>query len=164
MESSSSDTTRTPGVGFAPDEVITDQPTRSARLKWVIVVDRTVPAGQLANAVACVAASTGQAVANLIGPAGPDAAGHLHPGLPWAGCSVLAADPGELAEVREKAAASDGVLVADMPVLAQRTLVYDDYLAGLAGTGAADLQVRAISVVGPRNKVGKLVKRLELLP
>ncbi len=162
MTSPSPDTNAVPG--FAPEEVTTGMPTRSARLKWVIVVDETVPRGQLVNAVACVAASTGQAVSGLIGPQGPDAAGHPHPGLPWAGCSILAASPEALAEVREKAAGGEGVLVVDMPALAQNTLVYDDYLAGLAGTKPADLAVRAISVVGPRNRVSKLVKRLELLP
>jgi hypothetical protein len=151
-------------VGFLPEEVVTSEPTRSARLKWVIVVDRTIPAGRMVNAVACIAASTGHSVANLIGQGGPDADGDVHPGLPWAGCSVLTADPGELAELRAKAVASDGVYVVDMPAGAQTNRIYDEYLAELAGTEPADLATCAISVIGPRNKISKLVKRLELMP
>lgn len=151
-------------VGFSPEEVVTSEPTRAARLKWVIVVDRTIPAGRMANAVACVAASTGEAVTGMIGPTGPDAAGDLHPGLPWAGCTILTAEPHELAEVRAKAVASADVFVADMPVFAQTTRVYDEFLGELAETKPDDLAVCAISVVGPRNRVSKLVKRLELMP
>jgi hypothetical protein len=149
-------------VGFAPEEIITSEPTRAARLKWVVVVDRTVPPGRMVNAVACVAASTGQAVSGLVGPAGADASGQAHPGLPWAGCSVLSAEPADLAELREKAAASEGVLVVDMPTSAQTNRVYDEYLAELAETKPADLAACAVSIVGPRNKISKLVKRFEL--
>jgi len=151
-------------VGFAPDEVTLGESTRSARLKWVIVVDPAIPAGRMANAVACIAAGMGEAVANLIGPAALDAAGQPHPGLPWAGCTILAADPVTLAEIRARAVAADGFYVADMPEIAQTVRVYDDYVAQLAETKPEDLAVYAVGIIGPRNRVAKLVKRLELLP
>ncbi len=150
--------------GFAPEEIVTSEPTRAARLKWVVVVDATIPAGQIVNAVACIAAGTGASVTGLIGPSGTDAARHTHPGLPWAGCTILTATAAELAEVREKAVASEGVHVVDMPSIAQTTRVYDEFLAQLAETKPADLATRAVSIIGPRNKISKLVKRLELMP
>jgi hypothetical protein len=151
-------------VGFAPDEITLGESTRSARLKWVIVVDPGIPAGRMVNAVACVAAGMGDAVSNLIGPGGLDASGESHPGLPWSGCTILAADPATLAEIRARAVAADGVFVTDMPAIAQATRVYGDYLAQLAETKPEDLAVCAVGIIGPRNKIGKLVKRLELLP
>ena len=150
-------------LGYQPEEIVTSEPTRSARYKWAIVVDTTVPAGLMANAVACVAASTGALVTGLIARGGPDASGHDHPGLPWAGCTVLGGTPEEIAAVRVRAAASEGVLVADMPRSAQANRVYDDYLGELAGTKPEDLGVSAFSVFGPRNRVDKLVKKLALL-
>lgn len=152
-----------PLLGYQPEEIVTSEPTRSARYKWAIVVDTTVPAGLMANAVACVAASTGALVTGLIARGGPDASGHDHPGLPWTGCTVLGGPPEEIAAVRARAAASDGVLVADMPRSAQTNRVYDDYLGELAGTKPEDLGVSAFSVFGPRNRVDKLVKKLALL-
>jgi hypothetical protein len=152
-----------PPLGYRPDEIVTSEPTRAARYKWVIVVDTTVPAGTAANAVACVAAATGALVSGLIGPGGPDASGYQHPGLPWAGCTILGGTPEEVAAVRARAAAADGVLVADMPASAQTNRVYDDYLAELAGTKPDDLNVSAFSVIGPRNRVDKMVKKLALL-
>ena len=149
-------------AGFARAEIITSEPTRSARLKWVIVADEAVTAGLMVNAVACIAASTGAAVTGLIGPGGRDASGHRHPGLPWAGCTVLTASSAALAEIREKAAA-DGAVVVDMPRIAQTNRVYDDYLAELAETKPEDLAASAVSIIGPRNRISKLVRNLSLL-
>src|ERR1700761_3489681 len=150
-------------IGYQPEEVVTSEPTRAARYKWAIVVDSTIPVGLMANAVACVAATTGAVVQGLIARGGPDASGYEHPGLPWAGCTLLGGTPEEIAAVRAAATASDGVLVADMPASAQTNRVYDDYLAELADTKPDDLNVTAFSVIGPRNRVDKMVKKLALL-
>jgi len=150
-------------IGFTAEEIVTGEPTRTARLKWVIVAEESAGIGLMVNAVACIAASTGAAVTALIGPPGRDASGQRHPGLPWAGCTVLTATSAALTEIRAKAAASDGVLVVDMPRSAQTNRVYDDYLAELAETKPEDLAVSAVSIIGPRNKISKLVKNLSLL-
>jgi len=156
--------TDTPKMGYAPDEIITSEPTRSAKYKWVIVVDTSIPAGRMVNAVACVAASTGALVDGLIAPGGPDAAGHGHAGLPWAGCTILGGTPGQLADVRARAAAREDVLAIDMPAAAQAHRIYDYYLAELTRTDPADLAICAFSLIGPRNPVDKITRRLTLLP
>ncbi|MHA3701713.1 DUF2000 domain-containing protein [Jatrophihabitans sp. YIM 134969] len=150
-------------VGFAPDEIDTANPTRAARLKWVVVVDGSLPAGIAVNAAVCVAAATQDGVDGLLGPDAVDPDGGVHPGLPWAGCSVLAADAATLADLRTRALAGGGVFVADMPEAAQTTRVYDEYRDAVASTAATDLRLYAVSLVGPKNRVAKLVKGLELL-
>lgn len=149
--------------GFTPEEIDTAAPTRQARLKWVVVVDASLPAGRATNAAVCVAAATGAAVTGLLGPDATDADGTVHPGLPWAGCTVLGATPEQLAAVRQKAGTSDGVLVVDMPAAAQHTRVYDEYLAEVARRTGPDLGYLAVGVVGPRNRVDRVVGRLPLL-
>ena len=151
-------------VGFEPDEIRTAEPTRSARLKWVIVVDETLPAGRATNAAICVAAATATSVRGLIGPEAKDAGGSVHPGLPWAGCTVLGAPAGRLGEIRAKAVESLGVFVADMPTYGQSTRVYDEYLHRVGEAPAEEVAYHAISLVGPRNRIDKLVHRLTLLP
>jgi hypothetical protein len=151
-------------VGFRPEEINTAEPTRNARLKWVIAVDESLPAGRAVNAAVCVASATGANVRGLLGQDAVDADGSAHPGLPWAGCTILSATREQLAEIREKAARSDGVYVADMPAGAQATRVYDEYVAEVAGTSSGHLDYCAVGLVGPRNRVDKLVKRLSLLP
>ncbi|MFB6950546.1 DUF2000 domain-containing protein [Streptomyces niveus] len=137
--------------------------TREAPLKWVVVIDADLPAGRAVNAAACMAAAVGKALPGLLGDDGRDASGHLHPGLPWAGCSVLAADTATLHALREKAAAKEDVFVADMPEPAQTSRIYDEYLGLLAGTEHEDLTYHAVALVGPRNRISKLVGKLPLL-
>ncbi|WP_298802255.1 DUF2000 domain-containing protein [uncultured Pseudokineococcus sp.] len=153
-----------PTVGFTPDEVRTGEPTRSARLKWVVVVAEGLEPGRAVNAAVCVASATARAVEGLLGPDAVDASGSTHPGLPWAGCSVLVAPREHLAAVRAKAARSEGVHVSDMPAAAQSTRVYDEYLAAVGAAEAEELDHLAVSVVGPRERVDEVVGRLPLMP
>lgn len=151
-------------LGFEPHEVLTGEPTRSARLKWVVVVDRDLPAGRVANAVACVAAAISPGVPGLIGPGGHDASGSPHAGLPWAGVAVLGADAATLRRLRADAVTRDDVLVADMPLAAQEARVYNEFLARLAEQDPDDVAYAAVSLIGPRKRVDRLVGGLRLLP
>lgn len=152
-----------PAHGYAPDEMTTGERTGAAKLKWVVIVDEALSPGQAVNAAVCVAAATAPGVPGLLGPGGPDASEHWHPGLPWAGCSILAASSAQLTAIRQEAAGRR-LLAADMPAPAQATRVYDDYLRELAETDPGDLAPLAVSLIGPRNQVAKLVRHLGLLP
>ncbi|WP_028045008.1 DUF2000 domain-containing protein [Cellulomonas sp. URHE0023] len=148
-------------IGFAPDEIETGAHTRAARLKWVVVVDASLPAGRAANAVACVTAATAAGVDGLLGPGVRDRSGTDHPGIPWIGCTVLAADAAQLTDIRAKAASYAEMYVADMPEIAQSIRVYDEYVDHV--TDAEDLPYIALSLVGPRSQVDRLVRKLPLL-
>ncbi|PSK96554.1 hypothetical protein CLV63_111149 [Murinocardiopsis flavida] len=153
-----------PAAFTVPDDVgALDQPTRSQKLRWAIVVDRSLPAGLAANAAACMAAAVGKAAPGLVGPDAADGAGDVHSGLPWTGCLVLAADGDQLQALRGAATRAEGVLVVDMPRAAQATSVYNEYLDAMAHTGHDEVEYLAVSVVGPRNRIAKLVGRLPLL-
>ena len=52
----------------------------------------------------------------------------------------------------------------DMPASAQAHRVYEDYLAELAATSPDGLAICSFSLVGPRNRVDKITKKLVLLP
>lgn len=150
-------------LGWRPEEVAIDEPTRNSRLRWVIVVDAGLSPGNAVNAVACVAAHVGRAVSGLLVPDGTDAGGGPHAGLPWAGCTVLAASADQLTELRRKAVAAGDVDVCDTPASAQTNRVYAEYLAELAGTQDDALALRALSLFGPKNRISKLTGKLELL-
>ena len=152
-----------PQSKLSSQDVRTDLSTRQAPLKWVIVVDRELPAGRAVNAAACMAAAVGRALPETLGPDAKDASGGIHPGLPWAGCSVLTAPAETLRALRDRAASRDDVLVVDMPEQAQTSRVYDEYLAQIGATPAEQLRPLAVSLVGPRNYVAKLVGGLPLL-
>ena len=151
-------------IGFSPDEVDTSAPTRSARLKWVVVVNDSIPAGRAVNAAVCVAAATAVEVGGLLGPTGVDASGSVHAGLPWAGCSVLSADTVTLRAIRAQASSHEATFVADMPAAAQQLRVYDDYLGAIGETEHEEIDYLAVSIVGPKNRVDRMVGRLPLMP
>jgi hypothetical protein len=153
-----------PIVGFAPDEIDTAAPTRAARLKWVIVVDDSIPLGRAVNAAVCVASATARGVAGLLGPGVTDPAGETHPGLPWAGCTVLSASGDTLRAIRAKGIAHEATFVADMPRAAQETRVYDEYLEEMASADPLTTEYLAVSLVGPKNRIDKIVGRLPLMP
>ncbi len=64
----------------------------------------------------------------------------------------------------EAVAKGDELLIIDMPELAQTSRVYNEYLDQLTGIKTEDLTYCAISLVGPRNKIDGLVRKLRLLP
>jgi len=150
-------------VGFAPDEVDFTASTRSARLKWVIVVNSELPPGRAVNAAVCTAVATAKAVSGLLGDEAVDADGEHYTGLPWVGCSILSADAEKLRAIRAKAAASPGCHVADMPEIAQRIRVYEDFLATMKEIPTGEMGYCAIGIVGPRNRIDKLVGKLPLM-
>jgi hypothetical protein len=141
----------------------TDLPTKQLPIKWVIVVDRDLRPGLLANAAACLAAAVGKAAPALVGSAGADASGGSHSGLPWTGCMILAATAPIVRVLRAEARAEPDLLVADMTTIAQRVRVYDDYLSELARTEDEDLTYFAVSIAGPRACVDRLTGRFPLL-
>ena len=151
-------------VGFAPHEIDQSASTRELPSKWVVVVDQALPAGRAVNAAVCVAGATTQRTTGLLGEAAVDADESTHPGLPWVGCTVLGAPAQRLTDIRRQAVAQPGVAVVDMPTQAQHTRVYDDYIFAVANSRGVDLSYCAISLIGPRRIVDKLVKGLTLLP
>lgn len=149
-------------IGYAPEEILTGESTRSTRLKWVVVVDRELPPGRAVNAAVCVATATGTGVHGLLGPDAKDAQGTVHPGLPWGGCSILAASSAQLTQLRLRALEFPEIFIADMPAVAQSVRVYDEFLDRVAADD--DMSYLAVSLVGPRKRIDKLVGRLSLLP
>jgi hypothetical protein len=145
------------------EDVRLDLSTREAPWRWVLVVDSSLPVGLAANATACLAASVGNAVPRLIGPAAVDGSGLRHEGLPWTGCAVLGADTEGLHRLRTRATGKPGVLVTDMPAVAQQTRVYQEYQRAVADAAHDDIVYLAVSILGPRNRVDKLVGGLRLL-
>ena len=50
------------------------------------------------------------------------------------------------------------------PRTAQETRVYDEYLTSMSSSAPADMEYVAVSLVGPKNRIDKIVGRLPLLP
>ncbi|GAB3566965.1 hypothetical protein GCM10027445_14650 [Amycolatopsis endophytica] len=144
-------------------EVQLDATTRTAKVKWVIVADPSLGPGLVANATACLGAAVGKVMPELVGPDVTDASARPHTGLPWTGCSILAADAAKLLQIRTKAANREGIFIADMSKHAQASRSYTEYTEAMANTDEEAFEYYAVALVGPRNKIDKLVGGLPLL-
>ena len=96
--------TQEPRIGFAPNEIDQSAATKDVPHKWVVVIDRDLPAGRAANAAVSVASATMALTRGVLGQDAVDADGFVHPGLPWIGCTVLGANASQLADIRARAA------------------------------------------------------------
>lgn len=149
-------------VGYAPEEIATHESTRSARLKWVVVVDNAVPVGRMVKAVAWPPRARVRR-----SPICSDPVGLTRPGDSTSVCRGRGAPcwppiPAVSPRFENGQMASDGVRVADMPRSRRPTglrrvrgrTCRDE----TRGSGRLCRQHRRA-----RTKVGKLVTRLDLL-
>lgn len=123
--------------------------------RCVIVVDEALSPGKASNAVAVVAFTLGQRHSRLVGAPLQEHDGTAHPGLIPIGIPVLKATAQQLSVLREKSLAHCDIV--DFPVQGQATTDYDAFLHAVRSHAGESLQYLAIGLVGPKNRVGKLV-------
>jgi Protein of unknown function (DUF2000) len=139
------------------------QEATNGLLRFVVVVDESLPPGRAANATGMLALTLGANVAGLPGAALVDADGDAHPGLIPQGLLVLRAPASRLSELRAQAATSEEVGVIDFPTDCQQSNDYDEVRRRVAGIPTADLRYLAILLYGPRRAVSRLTGNLALL-
>jgi hypothetical protein len=123
--------------------------------RCVIVVDESLPPGKASNAAAVVAFTLGQRHSRLVGAPLRERDGTAHPGLIPVGIPVLKATSLQLSELRQKSLPHCDVV--DFPVQGQATTDYDAFLDAVLAHPGESLQYLAVGLVGPRNRIGKLV-------
>ncbi|BAN27625.1 putative uncharacterized protein (plasmid) [Caballeronia insecticola] len=128
--------------------------------RCVIVVDEALPAGRASNAAAVVAFTLGQRHSHLVGAPLLERDGTAHPGLIPIGIPVLKASALQLSELRQKSLAHCDVV--DFPVQGQATTDYAMFLDAIQTHADDALQYLAVGLIGPKNRVSKLVGGLSL--
>lgn len=121
----------------------------------MIVVDEALSPGKASNAAAVVAFTLGQRHSHLVGAPLTERDGAAHPGLIPIGIPVLKATTQQLSELRAKSLAHCDVV--DFPVQGQATTDYSAFLAAVQALSGESIQYLAVGLVGPRNRVSKLV-------
>jgi len=132
-------------------------------MKIVIVLDRELPVGLLANAAAVLAFSAAPHLPEGIGPALADADGSPHAGITNLPIPILASSAAQLAELRARALAQPGVGCIDFPDLAQRAKCYADYAADLGAAREGGLSYLGLCLFGPAPAVRSLTGPLALI-
>jgi hypothetical protein len=130
--------------------------------RCVLVLDPAAPRWLIANASAVLGASVGAAGRAELGPDLVDASGSHWAGIAEVVVPVLAAEAGELGELRVAAEAA-GVTALAFPATAQASATYADYRAAMARTPTAEIGVHALALLGPGNAVRRLTRHLPAL-
>ncbi|WP_394777568.1 DUF2000 domain-containing protein [Undibacterium sp.] len=130
--------------------------------RCVIVLDKDLPVGRLANAAAVIALTIGQRHPQLVGGALVDASGFAHPGLIPVGISMLGASQAELHKLRTDALAAECDVV-DFPLEGQLTKNYEEFQQAVGVIDPTDMKYVGVALIGQKKQVSKIVGRLELL-
>ncbi|MFJ2755444.1 DUF2000 domain-containing protein [Nocardioides sp. NPDC087217] len=128
----------------------------------VLVVREDLPVGQAVNAGTVLGASVGSLLDLPLGADGADASGTNYGGIVTTPVPVLAADEKELTRLFRAANTDERLVALSLTETARRARTYEAYLTSLADTDEADLDIAALVVAGPRNRVTRATKHLPL--
>lgn len=134
-------------------------------MKVVMIIDRELPVGLIANTAAVLGANLGKMVADLVGGDLTDADGNLHRGITTRNIPILGATREQIKAIRARLYDAEFAAVAtvDFNNIAQRSLDYDDYGRLLAATDGDALTYLGVCLYGPQKKVNSLTGNIGLL-
>jgi hypothetical protein len=139
------------------ETILTETPNRC-----VIVMDKALNGGHLANAIAVIALTVGQRHPMLVGEPLVDASGFTHPGLIPVGIPMLCTSQAELVKIRQEAI-DNGCDIVDFPIQGQQTKSYAEFINMTAQIKPEDMKYTGIALIGQKKPISKIVKDLELL-
>ena len=135
-------------------------------MKLVMVINRDLPLGLVANTAAVLGISLSKIYQeDIVGGDITDADGNLHLGITAQTIPILSASREQVKEIREAMfePAFAEVAAIDFSEAAQRCLNYDQYMRSLAQLSAEELFYLGVCMYGPKKKVNKLTGSLPLL-
>ncbi|WP_020592774.1 DUF2000 domain-containing protein [Kiloniella laminariae] len=163
----------TPASGILSLNRETARPDEVDR-KCVLVIDKDLPLGVIANTAAVLALSLGKQHPEMIGPDLLDQKGDSHLGITTLPVPILKGTRDSLLALREKIRASEldlpesdlpesGLTVVDVISATSSTRSYDEYARVLATTRTSELAYYGIALLGSKKLVTRLTGNLGLL-
>jgi len=133
-------------------------------MKCVMVIDKNLPIGLIANTSAVLALTIGERITGIIGDDVLDQDGQVHRGITRLPIPLLKGDAQLIRSLRSAAAQhGDEVFWVDFCDVAQHCVDYDDYTAKLRRYQEHELSYLGIALCGPTKKINKLTGSLGLL-
>lgn len=137
--------------------------TKKTDRKYVIVVDKSLPAGLIANTAAVLATSIGQKAEGIVGHSVEDATGAVHEGITTLPIAILASTGPTIAELRQKAETEDDLYLVDFTSTAQSARRYDEYEQRMSMLEPEELKYVGLGIFGDAGTVKKLTGSMPLL-
>lgn len=135
-------------------------------MKLVMVIDKELPLGMIANTAAVLGISLSKVFPqDIVGPDVQDADGNTHIGITSQTIPVLGGNREQIKEIRNRLfdAAFADVATIDFSEVAQKSLEYDDYIGALSCLPSADMYYLGVCLYGPKKKINKLTGNIALL-
>lgn len=135
-------------------------------MKLVMVIDKELPLGMIANTAAVLGISLSRMFPqDIVGPDVQDADGNMHIGITAQTIPVLGGSREQIKEIRDRLfdAAFADVTTIDFSEVAQRSLEYDDYTGALSRLSSSDMYYLGVCLYGPKKKINKLTGNIALL-
>jgi len=134
-------------------------------MKIVMIIDKELPRGLLANTAAVLGISLGKTFQDIVGCAIKDADGFVHSGITSKTVPILAGDKEQIKQIRDNLFNSDDsdITVIDFSTIAQKSLDYESYTRLLANSPSSEIDYLGICLYGPVKKINKITGYLGLL-
>lgn len=133
--------------------------------KCVMVIDKSLPLGVIANTAAILGVTLGKQVPEAVGADVWDGAGRRHLGIIAFPIPILRGDAESIRALREKLWEPQyaGLTVADFSDFAQGCKTYGEFTDGLRSVPEDSLRYLGIAIYGEKKLVNKLTGSLPLL-
>lgn len=134
----------------------------ASKHRCTIVIDQDLPVGLAMNAASVIGISIGRTIDNLVGPDMQSLDKVNYPGVIYSPLPVLLASGEYLHEIQNNAESDDDIYVMPFSALAQSCRTYKEYDEKISSVNSSNIDLVAIGIVGPGNKVTKMTGNLAL--
>lgn len=134
-------------------------------MKCVMIINKDMPIGVIANTAAALGISLASQVNGLTGKKLKDMDGRVHEGVTNVPIPILALSKEELKDKYDEILEKNDpeFKIIGFNDVAQKSLSYDDYEMNLASSEKAQINYLGICIYGPKKKVNKLTGNLKML-
>lgn len=134
-------------------------------IKCVIVVDKELPLGLIANTAAILGCSLGRYAEEVVGHAVTDKNNYVHKGIINTPVPILASTRNEIKKLYATAFEkyNDKIMLIDFNLTAQQCNDYSNYTEKISATASDDLDYLGICMYGNKKAINSLVGSLPTL-
>ncbi|MGV3003445.1 DUF2000 domain-containing protein [Vibrio sp.] len=129
--------------------------------KCVLVIDKELPLGVIANTAAVLTLSLGKVHPELVGESITNRDGGKHLGITRIPIPILASSSDEIKIIRDKL--QPVTTLVDFSSVAKGTKNYEEYSSAIAGTEAKDIEYLGIAVYGDKKVIARYTGNMRLM-
>lgn len=134
-------------------------------IKCVIVIDKELPLGLIANTAAILGCSLSNCIDDIIGPDVSDMDGFIHKGIINIPLPILSSSREGIQKIHNVITEkhNDKIVIIDFNEVAQKCNIYDEYKSKLSNAAYSDLNYLGLCIYGDKKTVNSITGSLPSL-